>query len=303
MNLAGVDMAERGRRMDEGLDAMLELWTSDLPAYSGRTVSFSGIDFSGIDAHPRPVRRGGPPIVLGGGGMPRARRRIIERAHGWYLVDTDLGATAAAMDPRGRDPRHHRSSSRAAVAVRSAWTHRPAVTVGPAPVDGVAGRCRLARRRMLACTAAQAATRTATTFRSLAMTAIDIVPAGNQLYEVEISDQDGTSRHEVSVADSFLDELDTDGVAAQDLIFAAVAFLTDREGHHELDDRIELSQVADRYEGFRDRIADLARQRTLHEARREDPSEASQPSGDERLLDEVRREQQAGEVSQPTEGR
>lgn len=135
------------------------------------------------------------------------------------------------------------------------------------------------------------------------MTAIDVVPAGNQLYEVEISDQDGTSRHEVSVADSFLDELDTDGVAAQDLIFAAVAFLTDREGHHELDDRIELSQVADRYEGFSDRIADLARQRTLHEARREGPSEESQPSGDERLLDEVRREQQAGEVSQPTEGR
>lgn len=88
----GVDMAERGRRMDEGLDAMLELWTSDLPAYAGRTVSFSG-----IDAHPRPLQTGGPPIVLGGGGTPRARRRIIERAHGWYLGATDLEATAAAM--------------------------------------------------------------------------------------------------------------------------------------------------------------------------------------------------------------
>jgi probable F420-dependent oxidoreductase len=89
----GVDMAERGLRMDEGLDALLELWTGDLPRYEGRTVSFSG-----IDAQPRPVQPGGPPIVLGGGGTPRARRRIIQRAHGWYLNAADLDATAAAMD-------------------------------------------------------------------------------------------------------------------------------------------------------------------------------------------------------------
>lgn len=88
----GVDMAERGVRMDEGLDALFELWTGDLPTYEGRTVSFSG-----IDAQPRPVQPGGPPIVLGGGSTRRARRRIIERAHGWYLFNTNLEDTAASL--------------------------------------------------------------------------------------------------------------------------------------------------------------------------------------------------------------
>ncbi len=135
------------------------------------------------------------------------------------------------------------------------------------------------------------------------MTSIDVVPAGNQLYEVEIRDEDGTSTHQVSVADSFLDHLDSEGVSAQDLVFAAVAFLADREGHHELDDRIELAEVAERYEGFTDRIADLAHQGILQQARREGEAEESAPSGDERLLQEVREEQRQGEVSQPTEGR
>jgi hypothetical protein len=130
------------------------------------------------------------------------------------------------------------------------------------------------------------------------MTAIDVIPAGNQLYEVEVRDGDGTSTHQVSVADHFLEELDVDGVAAQDLVFAAVAFLADREGHHELDDRIELADLADRYEGFTDRIADLARQRTLQEARRQGEP-ADEPTGDERLLEEVEREQRDGDVSQP----
>jgi hypothetical protein len=132
------------------------------------------------------------------------------------------------------------------------------------------------------------------------MTAIDVIPAGNQLYEVEVRDADGTSTHQVSVADDFLEQLDADGVAAQDLVFAAMAFLADREGHHELDDRIELAELADRYEGFTDRIADLARQRTLHEARRADEP-ADEPTGDERLLEEVEREQRDGQVSQPKE--
>jgi probable F420-dependent oxidoreductase len=100
-NAFGVDMAERGLRMDEGLDALHELWTAHLPRYEGRTVSFHG-----LDAHPRPVQPGGPPIVLGGGSTARARRRIIERAHGWYLFGTDLETTAAALEQISQEQQH-----------------------------------------------------------------------------------------------------------------------------------------------------------------------------------------------------
>ena len=65
-------------------------------------------------------------------------------------------------------------------------------------------------------------------------------------------------------------------------------------------DRIELAELAERYEGFTDRIADLARQGTLHEARRRDEPSDEQ-TGDERLLAEVTREQRDGQVSQPGE--
>jgi alkanesulfonate monooxygenase SsuD/methylene tetrahydromethanopterin reductase-like flavin-dependent oxidoreductase (luciferase family) len=83
--------------MDEHLDALIELWSGDPPHYSGRTVSFSG-----VDAHPRPVQTGGPPIVLGGVKEP-ARRRAIMRAHGWYLFNTDLDYAADAMQVISRE--------------------------------------------------------------------------------------------------------------------------------------------------------------------------------------------------------
>src|SRR5205823_8819091 len=54
----GASMADRGTRSDEYLDAMQALWTMDAPAYQGKYVSFSG-----VDAYPRPVQRGGPPKI------------------------------------------------------------------------------------------------------------------------------------------------------------------------------------------------------------------------------------------------
>lgn len=88
----GVSLSERGLRIDEHLDALIELWTGDPPEYSGQTVAFSG-----IDAHPRPIQPGGPPIVLGGIKEP-VRRRVITRASGWYLFNTDLSIAAEAME-------------------------------------------------------------------------------------------------------------------------------------------------------------------------------------------------------------
>ena len=74
----GIPFDDRGARCDEYLDAMLELWDSDSPTFAGETVKFSG-----IDAHPRPVQRPHPRLIVGGQSPP-AFRRAVHRANEWY---------------------------------------------------------------------------------------------------------------------------------------------------------------------------------------------------------------------------
>ncbi|MDN3356016.1 TIGR03619 family F420-dependent LLM class oxidoreductase [Actinomadura sp. DC4] len=78
MTAVGVDMAGRGARTDEYLDAMTALWTHGAPAYQGRHVSFAK-----VDAHPRPVRPDGVRVVVGGH-SPAAFHRAVSRGHGWF---------------------------------------------------------------------------------------------------------------------------------------------------------------------------------------------------------------------------
>jgi alkanesulfonate monooxygenase SsuD/methylene tetrahydromethanopterin reductase-like flavin-dependent oxidoreductase (luciferase family) len=81
---------------------MTALWTADAPEFHGRHV-----DFAAVDAHPRPVRPGGPRIVIGGR-SPGAYRRAVSRGHGFYGTGTpddladDLAGLrrAAATTPR-----------------------------------------------------------------------------------------------------------------------------------------------------------------------------------------------------------
>jgi probable F420-dependent oxidoreductase len=80
----GASLAERGGRMDDAIEAMRALWSMEHPHHDGRFVSFDG-----IDAHPRPMQPGGPPIVVGGvsGG---SLRRAVTMANGWYVFNADL---------------------------------------------------------------------------------------------------------------------------------------------------------------------------------------------------------------------
>jgi probable F420-dependent oxidoreductase len=73
---------DRGAVTDEWMAACWELWTADLPKFSGKYVKFDDVVFT-----PKPVQK--PiPIWVGGESGP-AVRRTVRYAHGWYPVGTN----------------------------------------------------------------------------------------------------------------------------------------------------------------------------------------------------------------------
>ncbi len=88
----GVNFRQRGARTDEYVAAMRALWNDDQPAFQGRFVSFDN-----IQAMPRPVQEGGPPIIVGGA-SDAALKRTVDYAQGWYGFALDVAQTAAVLE-------------------------------------------------------------------------------------------------------------------------------------------------------------------------------------------------------------
>jgi probable F420-dependent oxidoreductase len=103
---AGVPFERRGARMDEYLDALVALWTTDPVRFAGE---FWQVPESRVA--PPPVQRPHPPLLLGGG-APAALRRAGAKAQGWISASradlTALGESAALVragaEAAGRDP-------------------------------------------------------------------------------------------------------------------------------------------------------------------------------------------------------
>lgn len=74
--LMGVPRAERGRRMDEGLELIRALWAGDRVTYEGRAYQVRDLTLE-----PKPVQRPHPPIWIGGGSQP------FERIYGQKTPD------------------------------------------------------------------------------------------------------------------------------------------------------------------------------------------------------------------------
>lgn len=87
----GIPMEDRARRSVEYIEAMRAIWSMGDPHYEGTYVSFSG-----VQAHPRPVQRPGPPVVMGGHSPP-AFRRSVTLCEGWYGFALDLEATQRCL--------------------------------------------------------------------------------------------------------------------------------------------------------------------------------------------------------------
>lgn len=92
----GVPFAERNQRMDDSIGALRALWTMKRPYHQGQFVSIDG-----IDAHPRPIQRPGPPIVVGGESRT-ALRRAITTADGWYGFYLDPPTVRNVVDDLSR---------------------------------------------------------------------------------------------------------------------------------------------------------------------------------------------------------
>jgi probable F420-dependent oxidoreductase len=123
---AGVDMAGRGARMEDGIRALRALWSMPRPEYRGQFASFRG-----IDAHPRPVQRPGPPVVVGGE-APAALRRAVTMANGWYGFALNVQETRQCTDELRRLAKDH---ERPAELGRLELTVTPAGTLNPAAVS------------------------------------------------------------------------------------------------------------------------------------------------------------------------
>lgn len=97
----GVPFERRGKRTDEYIEAMRELWTSELPTYKGEFV-----EFEGVHCRPRPAN-GSVPVIIGGHSKPAARR-AGRLGDGFfpareYVVEL-IDVVRAAAEEAGRDP-------------------------------------------------------------------------------------------------------------------------------------------------------------------------------------------------------
>ena len=88
----GVEFRERGARTDEYVAAMRSLWNDDKPSFNGRFVRFEN-----VQAMPRPVQAGGPPIIVGGA-SDAALKRTVAYAQGWYGFALDVAQTASVLE-------------------------------------------------------------------------------------------------------------------------------------------------------------------------------------------------------------
>jgi probable F420-dependent oxidoreductase len=87
----GVSFADRGRLLDESIDAVRAALRDEFPVHHGDRWSFEG-----LGARPRPVQAALPIWV--GGSSPAAMRRAAERGDGWLPQGPPAGGMAAGID-------------------------------------------------------------------------------------------------------------------------------------------------------------------------------------------------------------
>jgi probable F420-dependent oxidoreductase len=104
----GMEFTNRGRRMDESIEAMRALWSEDVATYEGKYVHFDNVR---CDPHPA---NGSVPLHIGGA-SPAAIRRAAKYGDGYFpwvgpgldlheTLGQVIPAVRAAAEELGRDP-------------------------------------------------------------------------------------------------------------------------------------------------------------------------------------------------------
>src|SRR5712692_1084970 len=83
--------ANRGKLVNEQLEAMRAIWTDDQATYEGKFVQFRE-----IECFPKPAQPGGPPILVGGS-SEAALRRLVRYGQGWLPASASPEQYAAGV--------------------------------------------------------------------------------------------------------------------------------------------------------------------------------------------------------------
>lgn len=116
----GADTRGRGRRAEEFVSVLKNLWTAEVAEHHGEFYTVPACHFG-----PKPVQRPHPPLLLGARALP-ALRRAGRIADGWIASRSSdpatlgelLATVRGAAEDAGRDPDSLRYVCRASVQVR-----------------------------------------------------------------------------------------------------------------------------------------------------------------------------------------
>jgi probable F420-dependent oxidoreductase len=102
----GTRFGMRWRRLRETVEALRILWSEAEPRYDGELVKFPA-----LRCDPKPVQKGGPPVLLGAHGR-KGRERVVRTYDGWCPVigkpesfKRDVAELMKLATEHGRDPK------------------------------------------------------------------------------------------------------------------------------------------------------------------------------------------------------
>lgn len=100
----GVTFATRRERAREHVLAMRRLWSEEVAAFTGAFVRLEP-----SWSWPKPVQRGGPPVLIGGAAGSKLFRHIAEYGDGWLpthgpKLDVSICQLQKSFEDVGRDP-------------------------------------------------------------------------------------------------------------------------------------------------------------------------------------------------------